>query len=55
MYPFVFIWDDQKTDREWGVGGGGVGGAGAPVKWPQGDLEMLFGGPLSRKKPGKVQ
>lgn len=30
---------------------GGVGGAGPPVKWPQGDLKC-FWGPL--QKPGKV-
>lgn len=32
-------------------GVGGVGGAGPPVKWPQGDLKCIWG-PL--EKPGKV-
>lgn len=37
------------TRRQTG-GGGGVGGAGAPVKWPRGDLGNAFGGPLSAEK-----
>lgn len=35
-----------RTRRQSGGGGshpGGVGGAGAPVKWPQGDLKCFRG------------
>lgn len=39
--------DDQETD---GGVGEGVGGAGAPVKWPRGDLEMLLGVLSPRRK-----
>lgn len=45
--------DDQKTDG--GRVGGGVGGAGAPVKWPRGDLEMLLGVLSRRKSLGKCR